>query len=47
VKPTLILPCTLCLLSACAGGGNGTSLAGAAMEAAGLRKPAPPVPETL
>jgi type VI secretion system protein VasD len=30
---------TLCLLSACAGGGG--SLAGAAMEAAGLRKPAP------
>jgi type VI secretion system protein VasD len=34
--------CTLCLLSACGGGG---SLAGAAMEAAGLRKPAPPLPE--
>jgi type VI secretion system protein VasD len=44
IKPPLILLCTLCL-SACAGG-NGASLAGAAMEAAGLRKPAPP-PETL
>ena len=35
-----ILLCTL-LLTACAGGGNGNSLAGAAMEAAGLRKPVP------
>jgi len=30
------------LLSGCAGGGNGSSLAGAALEATGLRKPAPP-----
>ena len=41
MKPILILLAALSLLSACAGGGD-KSLAGAALEAAGLRKPAPP-----
>jgi type VI secretion system protein VasD len=39
--PISTVLCTLCLLTACAGSGNGGSLAGAALEAAGLRKPAP------
>jgi type VI secretion system protein VasD len=39
--PISTVLCTMCLLTACAGSGNGGSLAGAALEAAGLRKPAP------
>jgi len=45
MKPITILLAALGLLSACAGGGD-KSLAGAALEAAGLRKPAPPPLET-
>jgi len=41
MKPITILLAALGLLSACAAGGD-KSLAGAALEAAGLRKPAPP-----
>lgn len=41
MKPIPIVLAALCLLSACAGGGD-KSLAGAALEVAGLRKPAPP-----
>jgi len=39
---TCVALCALCLLPACSGEG---ALTGAAMEAAGLRKPVPPVPE--